>query len=129
MTGARLEVQEFYPFYENVQPNAALSQAMRANAQALGMKLDEPIPGRPGSGASTDFGNVSHAMPAFELRYAVSETPVPSHTREMCETAVTSLALSNALTVGKALSLTAADLLLDPSLVEAAKAEHAGRSS
>ncbi len=129
MTGARLEVQEFYPFYENVQPNATLSQAMRANAQALGMKLDDPIPGRPGSGASTDFGNVSHAMPAFELRYAVSETPVPSHTREMCDTAVTGLALSNALSVAKALSLTATDLLLDPSLVEAAKAEYAGRSS
>ena len=129
MTGARLEVQEFYPFYENVQPNATLSQAMRANAQALGMKLDDPIPGRPGSGASTDFGNVSHAMPAFELRYAVSETPVPSHTREMCETAVTGLALANALSVAKALSLTATDLLLDPSLVEAVKAEYAGRGS
>ncbi len=128
MTGARLEVQEFYPFYENVRPNTTLSQAVRANAQALGMKLDAPIPGRPGSGASTDFGNVSHAMPAFELRYAVSETPVPSHTREMCETAVTGLALANALTVAKALSLTATDLLLDPPLVEAAKAEYAGRS-
>ena len=129
MTGAWLEVQEFYPFYENVQPNATLSQAMRANAQALGMKLDDPIPGRPGSGASTDFGNVSHAMPAFELRYAVSETPVPSHTREMCETAVTGLALANALSVAKALSLTATDLLLDPLLVEAAKAEFARRSN
>ncbi len=129
MTGARLEVQEFYPFYENVQPNATLAQAMRTNAQALGMKLDDPIPGRPGSGASTDFGNVSHAMPAFELRYAVSETPVPSHTREMCETAVTGLALANALSVAKALSLTATDLLLDPLLVEAAKAEFARRSN
>ena len=67
-------------------------------------------------------------MPGYEMRYAVSETPVPSHTKEMCETAVTGLALSNALTVAKALSLTAADLLLDPSLVEAAKAEYAGRS-
>ena len=128
MTGARLEVEEFYPFYENVRPNATLSRAVRANAEALGMKLDDPIPGRPGSGASTDFGNISHAMPGYEMRYAVSETPVPSHTKEMCETAVTGLALSNALTVAKALSLTAADLLLDPSLVEAAKTEYAGRS-
>ena len=78
MTGARLEVAEFYPFYENVQPNVTLAQAVAANAQALGIRLDDPIPGRPGSGASTDFGNVSKAMPGFELRYAVSETPVPS---------------------------------------------------
>ena len=127
MTGSRLEVEEFYPFYENVQPNVTLAQAMGANAQALGMKLDEPVPGRPGSGASTDFGNVSQAMPGFELRYAVSETPVPSHTRQMQETAVTDLALNNALLVAKTLSLTASDLLRDAGLVEAAKAEYADR--
>ena len=129
MTGARLEVREFYPFYENVQPNVVLAQALRANAQTLGIKLDEPVSGRAGSGASTDFGNVSQVMPAFELRYAVSEEPVPSHTREMCETAITGLALSNALSVAKALSMTACDLLLDPPLVDAAKAEFATRSS
>ena len=129
MTGARLEIEEFYPFYENVQPNVVLAQAVAANIQALGIRLDEPITGRAGSGASTDFGNVSQAMPAFELRYAVSETPVASHTRDMCETAITDLALSNALSVAKALSLTASDLLRDATLVEAAKSEFAERSS
>lgn len=94
----------------------------------MGIKLDEPLPGRPGSGASTDFGNISHVMPAFELRYAVSEEPVASHTRDMAETAVTDFALSNALSVAKTLSLTASDLLLDATLLEAAKAEFAERS-
>ncbi len=129
MTGARLEIEEFYPFYENVQPNVVLAQTVAANIQAQGIRLDEPVAGRPGSGASTDFGNVSQAMPAFELRYAVSETPVASHTRDMCETAITDLALSNALSVAKALSLTASDLLCDATLVEAAKSEFAQRSS
>jgi len=128
MTGARLEVEEFYPFYENVQPNLTLAQAVGANLQALGVRLDDPIPGRPGSGASTDFGNVSQAMPAYELRYAVSETPVASHTRDMCETAITDYALSSALQVAKALSLTTADLLRDATLVEAAKTEFADRA-
>ena len=129
MTGSRLEVEEFYPFYENVRPNVTLAQAMAANIRELGIRLDDPIPGRPGSGASTDFGNISKAMPGYELRYAVSETPVPSHTRQMQETAVTDLALSNALQVAKALSLTASDLLRDPSLVQAAKAEYADRTA
>ena len=128
MTGARLELEEFYPFYENVQPNLTLAQAVGANLQALGVRLDDPIPGRPGSGASTDFGNVSQAMPAYELRYAVSETPVASHTRDMCETAITDYALSSALQVAKALSLTTADLLRDATLVEAAKTEFADRA-
>ena len=129
MTGATLEIEEFYPFYENVQPNLTLAQAVGANLQALGVRLDDPIPGRPGSGASTDFGNVSQAMPAYELRYAVSETPVASHTRDMCDTAITDYALSSALQVAKALSLTAADLLRDVTLVEAAKTEFADRSN
>ncbi len=129
MTGARLEVEEFYPFYENVQPNVTLAQTVASNLQSLGVRLDDPIPGRPGSGASTDFGNVSQVMPAYELRYAVSETPVPSHTRQMCETAITEYALSSALQVAKALSLSAADLLRDSTLVEAAKTEFADRSA
>ncbi len=128
MTGARLEVQEFYPFYENVRPNAAVAKALRANAVQSGLNLDEPLPGRQGSAASTDFGNVSQAIPAFELRYAVSETPVPSHTREMTETAATEFASSNALTVAQALSLTACDLLEDPQLLAAARAEFTARS-
>ena len=89
MTGARLEVEEFYPFYENVRPNLALARALKTNAQALGINLDEPLPGRAGSGASTDFGNVSQVMPAFELRYAVSREPVASHSIAMRETAKT----------------------------------------
>ncbi len=123
MTGARLEVEEFYPFYENVRPNPVLARAFRTNAETIGMKMDEPLPGRPGSGASTDFGNVSQTIPSFELRYAVSQQPVPSHTREMCETAVTDFALSSAIAVAKALTLTAGDLLCDPELLTEARAD------
>ena len=128
MTGARLEIQELYPFYENVQPNVTLAQAAGRNAKALGMKMDEPLSGRPGGGGSTDFGNVSQVMPGFEMRYAVSEEPVASHTREMTETAITDFALSNALLVAKTLSLTASDLLCDAALLESAKTEFAERS-
>ena len=68
-------------------------------------------------------------MPAYEMRFAVSEEPVAAHSREMTETAITELALSNALLVAKTLSLTASDLLCDATLLESAKAEFADRSS
>jgi len=123
MTGSRLEVEEYYPFYENVRPNAVIAGLLLNNAGLAGLKLDEPLPGRQGSAASTDFGNVSQAMPAYELRYAVSETPVPSHSREMTETSASEYALSAAINVAKALTLTACDLLLDPKLLPAARAE------
>ena len=128
MAGARLEVQPFYPFYQNVLPNAVLARTFRANAATVGMKLDAPIAGRRGSGASTDFGNVSQTRPSFELRYAVSEAPVPSHSREMCETAITETAFSNAISVAKILTLTACDFLSDPALLQEAQAEFADRS-
>lgn len=127
MAGARLEVQPFYPFYQNVLPNAVLARTFRANAAAVGMKLDAPIAGRRGSGASTDFGNVSQTRPSLELRYAVSETPVPSHSREMCDTAITETAFSNAISVAKILTLTACDFLSDPALLQEAQAEFAQR--
>ena len=34
MSGARLEVEPYYPFYENVLPNGVLAEAFRANAAA-----------------------------------------------------------------------------------------------
>ena len=123
MTGCRLEVQDYYPFYENVRPNAVIADLLLNNAGMSGLKLDEPFSGRQGSAASTDFGNVSQALPSYELRYAVSEQPVASHSREMTETATTGFALDAAINVAKTMTLTACDLLLDPSLLAAAKSD------
>ena len=128
MAGALLEIEEFYPFYENVRPNSVVANTLRANALAIGIPLDEPFPGRQGSAASTDFGNVSQVMPSFELRYAVSDHPVASHSREMSETATTELAFSNAIAVAKSLSLTACDFLENSELLAAARAEFEERS-
>ena len=129
ITGATLEVEPYYPFYENVLPNAVLAENFRANAEAVGLRIDAPTGGRRGSGASTDFGNVSQVLPSLELRYAVSETPVPSHSRQMTETAITETALSSALNVAKVLSLTAGDFLRDPARLKEAQAEFAKRSA
>ena len=128
MTGCRLEVEEYYPFYENVRPNAVIAGLLLNNAGVSGLPLNEPLPGRQGSAASTDFGNVSQALPAYELRYAVSETPVASHSREMTETATSEYAINAAINVAKAMTLTACDLLLDPSALSAAHAEFEQRS-
>ena len=128
MTGCELEVQEYYPFYENVRPNGVIAGLLLNNAGVSGLPLNEPLPGRQGSAASTDFGNVSQALPSYELRYAVSEQPVASHSREMAETATTEFALNAAINVAKTMTLTACDLLLDSTLLPAARAEFDQRS-
>ena len=129
ITGARLEVLPFYPLYENVLPNAALAKAIRSNAAAVGMHIDEPGPGRGGSAASTDFGNVSQVLPAFEFRFAVSQEPVAGHSLAMTEVAKTELAHSCAMNTAKVLALTACDLLTDPELLAAAREEFSARAS
>lgn len=128
-TGARLEVLPFYPFYETVRPNAVLARAARANAERVGLRVDDPPPGWRGSGASTDFGNVSQRLPAFSVSFAVSEEPVPGHSRAMARAATAPLAHENALAVAKVLALTALDLLADPALLEAAREDFSRRAA
>jgi amidohydrolase len=127
LTGARLEILPAHPMYENVRPNAVLVQAARANAEAVGMPIDATPSGWNGGGASTDFGNVSQVLPAYYLRFAVSQAPVPGHSTAMTEAARSTLAHDNAIATAKVLALTACDLLANPALLEAARADFAAR--
>ena len=128
LTGARLEILPAHQMYENVIPNATLAKAARANAVAVGVRIDEPPQGRRrGSGASTDFGNVSQIMPSFAMGFAVSETPVPGHSLLMAEAAKTPLANDSAIGVAKTLGLTVCELLSNPDLLAAAREEHKAR--
>ena len=127
ITGACLEISPFYPFYENVLPNGVLASAIRDNAGKVNLRIDELVSGRRGSGASTDFGNVSQVIPAFEMRYAVSEEPVASHSTEMCTVAASEAAFVQAITVAKVLALTAGDLLTNRVLLEKVQADFAQR--
>ncbi len=129
LTGARLEVLPAHPLYENVRPNQVLVQAARANAEAVGMPIDATPSGYNGGGASTDFGNVSQVLPAYYLRFAVSEDPVPGHSTAMTQAAKSALAHDSALATAKVLALTACDLLAHPALLESARADFAERST
>jgi amidohydrolase len=128
ITGARLEVLPAHPLYENVRPNAVLAHAVRANAQAVGMPLDAAPVGWNGGGASTDFGNVSQALPAYYLRFAVSQQPVPGHSTAMAEAAKSDFGHDNAIATAKVLALTVCDLLTRPDLLAAARSEFAARA-
>jgi amidohydrolase len=129
LTGARLEILPAHPMYENVRPNAVLVRAARANAEAIGMPIDATPSGWNGGGASTDFGNVSQVLPAYYLRFAVSKDPVPGHSTAMTEAATSALAHDSAVATAKVLALTAYDLLTNPALVEAARADFADRTT
>jgi amidohydrolase len=128
LTGAHLEILPAHPVYENVRPNAVLSKTARANAEAIGMPLDATPQGWSGGGASTDFGNVSQVLPAFYLRFAVSQDPVPGHSTRMADASATTLAHDSALATAKVLALTVCDLLTQPDLLAAARRDFAARA-
>lgn len=128
MTGAELEVKDYYPFYENVIPSNTLSTVIRDHAAALGIKIDPP-PTPTGAGGSTDLGNVSQVMPTCAMSFAVSEVPIPGHSQAMAAAALTDLGHRNAIITAKALALAAGDLLADPALLQSAREEFTSRQA
>jgi amidohydrolase len=121
MAGARLEVREYMPPYENVVPNKALARAFHRNLEALGLNV---LPERPEPGlGSTDFGNVTRRVPAIEAGIAVADPGVPHHSAAFAEAALSEKAHGAVLAAAKGLAMTAIDILTDPPLLADATAE------
>jgi hypothetical protein len=72
---------------------------------------------------STDLGNVSRAIPTATITFAISETPIRGHSVEVVEASMSTLGRENAIKTGMALALGAVDVLSDPAILAAARAE------
>ena len=129
MTGARLEILPGDPLYENVRPNSPLAIAALSAADAVGLQTHELPAGDRPMGGSTDFGNVSHVVPSFAVSFAVSDDPVPGHSVLMTETAGSDFAQEQGILVAKTLAMTACDVLNQPVLLAAARADFEARSA
>ena len=128
MTGARLEILPGDPLYENVRSNSPLATAALSAAKAVGLQTDELPAGNRPVGASTDFGNVSHEVPSFAISFAISDGPVPGHSKRMTEAAGSELANRQGILVAKTIALAACDVLNDQELLDAARSDFAARS-
>jgi amidohydrolase len=123
MAGARLEVREYMPPYENVVPNLTLAQAFRKNLEAIGLTV---LDGRPEPGlGSTDFGNVTRRVPSIEAGISISEPDAPHHSAAFAEAALSEKAHGALIAAAKGLAMTAIDLLTDPMLLGDAQKEFA----
>jgi amidohydrolase len=120
-TGARLEWREdVYP-YHNTIPNTPISDVLAANLQRLGLEVDELDP-EAGAG-STDFGNVSHYLPASFAYLAIAPPGTPGHSAELCEAAASPAGDAACINGAKLLAMTAIDLLADAALLQRAREE------
>jgi len=149
-TGTRVEYEVLNGVY-SLLPNEALarvvdanlrrvggvrySEAERAFAEALAATLEaggevtlmkaaeiEPFELTMG-GASTDVGDVSWVVPTAGLNVATWVPGTPAHSWQAVAAGGTGIGIKGMLVAAKTLAMTAVDLLLDPSHIEAARQE------
>ena len=129
MTGAELKIRENEPGYKHVIPNTTMAKIGKSILKELEIKLTSQPLNRFGSGASTDFGNVSHEMPSYAFNFAVSEEPVAGHSTEMEKASISDLAHNNAIAISKGISATALTLLEDADQFNKSKLEFEKRKN
>jgi amidohydrolase len=120
-TGTRLKVSAEGHAFQPIRPNDALARAYENNLRWLGEDVDV-LPPESGYG-STDFGNVSQAVPALHGYFRIVEREVRPHSREFAAACRTPRALEGMVTAAKAMALTAFDLAQDPALLRTARDE------
>jgi amidohydrolase len=115
-TGATLSIEPSGPPYAEVRHDAELAALYRRNAEALGRSFPDLGVLLERSAASTDMGNVSHALPSIHPLIGIRSLPAVNHQPEFAAHCVTAAA-DQALADGAvALAWTAIDAALDPAL-------------
>lgn len=103
-------------------PNVRLNQAFFDVAEILGM--NPRIPERGGRG-STDFSDVSHALPGTHVYFGIVDQNIPLHSLEFAAAAATDLALDRMLLAATALAEVGYRFLTDREFRTATKEEFA----
>ena len=119
MTGCRWKVSFFQNKIDNLIPNKKLDAVYLKHAKELGEELSgiDQFP-------TTDAGNVSHSVPTLHATLKSLEENAPAHSIAFRDGCVKPYALDSITRGAKLLSLTALDLLQNPSLVKEIRAYH-----
>ncbi|MDI3388429.1 amidohydrolase [Streptomyces sp. B-S-A8] len=113
-TRTTLDVRPVQPDYLELRHDPALMAAYARNLRATGRDVPEPGPVPHGTGASTDMGNVTHALPAIHPGLGIDGAQGTPHTRTFAEDAASPAADEAALTGALAMAWTGLDLAADP---------------
>ncbi len=121
--GAQLEISNFELGYDNMITNHGIQARLTEHLKALGIadiQKASPVAG------STDVGNVSHVCPTIHNMYnifAPGEQGFATHTAEFCEATLRPAAMEAMRKNVCALAMTGADIISDPQLCAAIRAE------
>ena len=120
-TGARLEYKWDELCYAPVLNNLTLAKLFVDNMRSIGRKTRLADPDQ--SFGSTDFGNVSQLIPGIHASVCITRPGVVTHSPQFAEAAVSEKGMQGMIDAAKALAMTAADLIGNPSLMIKVKEE------
>lgn len=118
--GATVDFEEGLAYAER-RVNRTLADRFRAHLESLGEPVLEPL--AVGGVGSSDFGNLSQAVPAIHPYVAMVPEGTSAHTPEFAEAARSPAGLRALRLATLALARTATELFTDPDLVAAVAAE------
>lgn len=126
MTMTEVKITQ-HPTCYDMRPNYVIGNQYNANMDEVGLVRNGGREGR--AYHSTDFGNISHMLPAVTGTFAISNEPIPGHSQEVVDCSGSEFGYDQFIKVSKAMALTAFDLLYDNELMESVKQEMATRDS
>jgi metal-dependent amidase/aminoacylase/carboxypeptidase family protein len=121
-TGCDLEVRWLGNDYDAITANRALGTVYEANLRSLGRNA-VPTGILEAGGASTDMGNVSHAVPSIHPMMSIDSLPAVNHQAEFAAHAISPAADRAALDAALAMAWTAVDLATVPGALERVREE------
>jgi amidohydrolase len=124
-TGCTLRIDDSARPYADVQHDGALAALYQANAEALGRRFVRPRPEFSRFAASTDMGNVSHALPSIHPMIGLASLPAVNHQPEFAAHCITPLADQALMDGALALAWTAIDMAMDDAIAARLRAARA----
>ena len=123
MTGARGRMQPSQNRVENTILTPAFDAVYAREIAGFGIALgvsDSKV----GIGSS-DVGNISQVVPTIQPTICITDGPTPWHSEASKAASCSEKGLASIALGAKALAMTALDLILEPELLQAIRAEHA----
>lgn len=124
-TGTRVEWREYMPPYLNMLASRSLGEAFAANLALAGRTA--PLSEGHDAAGSTDFGNVSHRVPAICAMLKICGPEAGWHSHEVAAATRTPAGHAAIVDGAAGLAMTALDVLLDAGLRERARRDHAAQ--
>ena len=124
-TGCTLRIDDSARPYADVRHDGALAALYQANAEALGRRFVRPRPEFSRFAASTDMGNVSHALPSIHPMIGLSSLPAVNHQPEFAAHCITPPADRALMDGALALAWTAIDMAADDAIAARLRAARA----